>query len=102
MPRKGKYKGNKRNGGRGNAGIGEARRNGNGTGNAPGRNLFSMCCGGGTGLQPKIEDEAMTVDTESQLNPTNASDRAMSFVGTVEYIAPEVIKNEGYAGTVDW
>ena len=102
VPRKGKYKGNKRNRGRGNAGIGEARRNGNGTGNAPGRNLFSMCCGGGTGLQPKIEDEAMTVDTESQLNPTNASDRAMSFVGTVEYIAPEVIKNEGYAGTVDW
>ena len=53
-------------------------------------------------MQPKIEDADMTVDTESQLNPTNASDRAMSFVGTVEYIAPEVIKNEGYAGTVDW
>ena len=65
-------------------------------------NPFAACCGSASSMQPKIEDADMTVDTESQLNPTNASDRAMSFVGTVEYIAPEVIKNEGYAGTVDW
>ena len=65
-------------------------------------NPFAACCGSASNMQPKIEDADMTVDTESQLNPTNASDRAMSFVGTVEYIAPEVIKNEGYAGTVDW
>ncbi|CAA2981876.1 serine threonine- kinase D6PKL2 [Olea europaea subsp. europaea] len=32
--------------------------------------------------------------------PTNA--RSMSFVGTHEYLAPEIIKNEGHGSPVDW
>lgn len=39
-----------------------------------------------------------SLDTESHLNCKFAT----SFVGTVEYIAPEVLSNEGYAGSVDW
>ena len=61
-------------------------------------NPLACCCGGGGA---NVLD-APGVDTETQLNPANAADRAMSFVGTVEYIAPEVIKNNGYAGSVDW
>jgi serine/threonine protein kinase len=32
--------------------------------------------------------------------PTNA--RSMSFVGTHEYLAPEIIKGEGHGSAVDW
>lgn len=39
------------------------------------------------------------IDTETHLSQ---SQRRVSFVGTHEYIAPEIIAEEGYAGSVDW
>ena len=39
------------------------------------------------------------VDTESHLNDVP---KRLSFVGTHEYIAPEIISEDGYAGSVDW
>ncbi|KAE8713726.1 Protein kinase G11A [Hibiscus syriacus] len=43
-------------------------------------------------------------DTGNQVSPlpepTNA--RSMSFVGTHEYLAPEIIKGEGHGSAVDW
>lgn len=40
-----------------------------------------------------------TIDTESHLDE---GERRLSFVGTHEYVAPELIAEEGYAGSVDW
>ncbi|OAY80570.1 Serine/threonine-protein kinase AGC1-7, partial [Ananas comosus] len=37
---------------------------------------------------------------EFMAEPTNA--RSMSFVGTHEYLAPEIIKGEGHGSAVDW
>lgn len=37
---------------------------------------------------------------ELMAEPTGA--RSMSFVGTHEYLAPEIIKNEGHGSAVDW
>ncbi|CAI9773187.1 unnamed protein product [Fraxinus pennsylvanica] len=37
---------------------------------------------------------------ELMAEPTNA--RSMSFVGTHEYLAPEIIKGEGHGSAVDW
>ena len=39
------------------------------------------------------------LDSESHLT---ASGKRKSFVGTHEYIAPEIIAEQGYAGSVDW
>lgn len=39
------------------------------------------------------------VDTESHME---LSEKRMSFVGTHEYVAPEIIAEEGYVGSVDW
>ena len=39
------------------------------------------------------------MDTESHLS---VGQKRMSFVGTHEYVAPEIIAEEGYVGSVDW
>ncbi|KAJ3692260.1 hypothetical protein LUZ60_012610 [Juncus effusus] len=39
-------------------------------------------------------------DLELLAEPTNA--RSMSFVGTHEYLAPEIIRGEGHGSAVDW
>lgn len=39
------------------------------------------------------------VDTESHLED---GEKRRSFVGTHEYVAPEIIAEEGYVGSVDW
>ena len=63
----------------------------------------SGCCGclggggGGKGIQVPV------IDTEEHLKVDHFGDQlAQSFVGTFEYIAPEIIQYEGYAGSVDW
>ena len=43
--------------------------------------------------------KVLQVDSESHLTK---SPRRFSFLGTHEYIAPEIIAQEGYAGSVDW
>ncbi|KAL3526096.1 hypothetical protein ACH5RR_014468 [Cinchona calisaya] len=53
----------------------------------------------------KIKPKAEIHTQESPLpeliaEPTNA--RSMSFVGTHEYLAPEIIKGEGHGSAVDW
>ena len=37
---------------------------------------------------------------ELMAEPTNV--RSMSFVGTHEYLAPEIIRGEGHGSAVDW
>ncbi|GAA0166622.1 hypothetical protein LIER_21740 [Lithospermum erythrorhizon] len=51
---------------------------------------------------PKVESHNHANDTLPELlaEPTNA--RSMSFVGTHEYLAPEIIKGEGHGSAVDW
>jgi serine/threonine protein kinase len=39
------------------------------------------------------------MDTESHMN---LGEKRTSFVGTHEYVAPEIISEEGYVGSVDW
>lgn len=56
----------------------------------------------------RSKKEKKAKDIGNQLNPlpeliaepTNA--RSMSFVGTHEYLAPEIIKGEGHGSAVDW
>ncbi|XP_071706775.1 serine/threonine-protein kinase D6PKL2-like [Rutidosis leptorrhynchoides] len=56
----------------------------------------------------KKNDKKSTKDIGNQVSPlpelmaepTNA--RSMSFVGTHEYLAPEIIKGEGHGSAVDW
>ena len=54
-------------------------------------NKFCCCLG---------SSEVKTIDTEQHLD--KASKRALSFVGTEEYIAPEMIAQKGYSSSVDW
>jgi protein-serine/threonine kinase len=39
------------------------------------------------------------MDTETHLEE---GEKRISFVGTHEYVAPEIIAEEGYVGSVDW
>ncbi|XP_065878050.1 protein kinase PVPK-1-like isoform X2 [Euphorbia lathyris] len=51
--------------------------------------------------KPKHEpNHQITPLPELIAEPTNA--RSMSFVGTHEYLAPEIIKGEGHGSAVDW
>lgn len=51
--------------------------------------------------KPKTETHhQVTPLPELIAEPTNA--RSMSFVGTHEYLAPEIIKGEGHGSAVDW
>ncbi|GER35794.1 protein kinase [Striga asiatica] len=48
-------------------------------------------------IKPKTERET---PVELVAEPTSA--RSMSFVGTHEYLAPEIIKGDGHGSSVDW
>ncbi|KAL7190327.1 hypothetical protein ACSBR2_022579 [Camellia fascicularis] len=51
--------------------------------------------------KPKTEiNHQVSPLPELMAEPTNA--RSMSFVGTHEYLAPEIIKGEGHGSAVDW
>ncbi|KAJ0874442.1 putative protein kinase AGC-RSK-2 family [Helianthus annuus] len=51
--------------------------------------------------KPKSEiNNQVTPLPELMAEPTGV--RSMSFVGTHEYLAPEIIKNEGHGSAVDW
>ncbi|KAI4333241.1 hypothetical protein L6164_018075 [Bauhinia variegata] len=50
---------------------------------------FGLLVGGGPGPLPELMAE-----------PTNV--RSMSFVGTHEYLAPEIVRGEGHGSAVDW
>ncbi|XP_074309313.1 serine/threonine-protein kinase D6PKL1-like [Silene latifolia] len=50
--------------------------------------------------KPKAKPEVYNTLPELLAEPTNA--RSMSFVGTHEYLAPEIIKGEGHGSAVDW
>lgn len=52
-----------------------------------------------TKTKPEIRHQ-VTPLPELMAEPTGA--RSMSFVGTHEYLAPEIIKNEGHGSAVDW
>ncbi|GAA0183699.1 hypothetical protein LIER_31065 [Lithospermum erythrorhizon] len=65
-------------------------------------------CFGPRLFSSKSKDRKSKVDIGSQVSPlpeliaepTDA--RSMSFVGTHEYLAPEIIKGEGHGSAVDW
>ena len=68
------------------------------TSKAKGRTGGCGCCGGKGGVV-----EVPVIDTEAHLKVDRFGDQlAQSFVGTFEYIAPEIIEYQGYAGSVDW
>ncbi|XP_071734983.1 protein kinase PVPK-1-like [Rutidosis leptorrhynchoides] len=51
--------------------------------------------------KPKVEIYNQMIPLPELIaEPTNA--RSMSFVGTHEYLAPEIIKGEGHGSAVDW
>ncbi|CAA6673747.1 unnamed protein product [Spirodela intermedia] len=51
-------------------------------------------------IQPRKRGGAAAALPELVAEPTGA--RSMSFVGTHEYLAPEIIKGEGHGSAVDW
>ena len=65
---------------------------------APGRAGCCLCGGARRkGVQTAV------LDTETQLRVDEVGqEMTKSFVGTYEYIAPEIIEQKGYAGSVDW
>lgn len=54
--------------------------------------------GGRAWVGPQISSSNAAVELVAE--PTSA--RSMSFVGTHEYLAPEIIKGEGHGSAVDW
>uniref|UniRef100_A0A1E5V7J5 Protein kinase G11A n=1 Tax=Dichanthelium oligosanthes TaxID=888268 RepID=A0A1E5V7J5_9POAL len=52
------------------------------------------------GGEPRQQQQASAALPELVVEPTGA--RSMSFVGTHEYLAPEIIKGEGHGSAVDW
>lgn len=52
------------------------------------------------GGEPRQHQQAPAGLPELVVEPTGA--RSMSFVGTHEYLAPEIIKGEGHGSAVDW
>ncbi|KAK9072233.1 hypothetical protein SSX86_008665 [Deinandra increscens subsp. villosa] len=52
-----------------------------------------------TKTKPEIRHQ-VTPLPELMAEPTGA--RSMSFVGTHEYLAPEIVRNEGHGSAVDW
>ncbi|KAH7684882.1 Non-specific serine/threonine protein kinase protein [Dioscorea alata] len=55
----------------------------------------------GQGNKPKVDVYNQVLPLPELIaEPTNA--RSMSFVGTHEYLAPEIIKGEGHGSPVDW
>ncbi|XP_076934038.1 serine/threonine-protein kinase D6PK-like [Bidens hawaiensis] len=51
---------------------------------------------------PKVKDVAVPVNPLPQLVVEPSGARSNSFVGTHEYLAPEIIKGEGHGSSVDW
>ena len=50
----------------------------------------------------KLNESARQVRPLPELMAEPTSARSMSFVGTHEYLAPEIIKGEGHGSAVDW
>lgn len=59
-------------------------------------------------LSPGAKSRKMKADIQAQVGPLPqlvvepTSARSNSFVGTYEYLAPEIIKSEGHGNAVDW
>lgn len=66
-----------------------------------GPGLFSNKSKKGKKAKPKVESSTQVRPLPELIaEPTDA--RSMSFVGTHEYLAPEIIKGEGHGSAVDW
>lgn len=50
----------------------------------------------------KLHDKVKSSSRVSPVSRRNSTERSNSFVGTEEYVAPEVIRGEGHEFTVDW
>ncbi|KAK8944263.1 Protein kinase G11A [Platanthera zijinensis] len=53
-------------------------------------------------LESRTQSARSTATTMPELLAEPTSARSMSFVGTHEYLAPEIIKGEGHGSAVDW
>lgn len=53
-------------------------------------------------LESRTQSARSTTTTMPELLAEPTSARSMSFVGTHEYLAPEIIKGEGHGSAVDW
>ncbi|KAM7280365.1 hypothetical protein ACFE04_007499 [Oxalis oulophora] len=51
---------------------------------------------------PKPKSEKTNLDSLPQLLAEPTTARSMSFVGTHEYLAPEIIRGDGHGSAVDW
>lgn len=58
--------------------------------------------GGGRRRRPRAEQSGGHSATLLELVAEPTAARSMSFVGTHEYLAPEIIKGEGHGSAVDW
>ncbi|KAL2545648.1 Serine/threonine-protein kinase OXI1 [Forsythia ovata] len=61
---------------------------------------FFKCCDSGISLEDSVNQ--VELDGDSVTHESDLGQKSNSFVGTEEYVAPEIILGIGYDFSVDW